>query len=346
MVFTKNDKRKIISSVLAVFMCFSTIMPITTIPAEAKAAPKLSAKSVTIAKGGKQTIKLKNGKGTWTIKGNGVAKIKSKSKTSVTLTPLKAGKTTLTCKVGKKKLNCNIKVLNNKIGGVEDMYYPAIIVGKSLTKSYTLPEGVSYKDNSYNKKIGKLTVKTKPNADTGETKVTLTVKALKPGRFSFDIYYLNEGNLEKETVKFVFINGFRGKSKAKKTDKNYNAWRRKTISTMVKADMSTWEIINAIGCLISSGKYSSKGGATGKQLWYGGNGTCVSGAKMMDDFMKDIGISSKIHFMGNKFGAVDIYGYNIMYMSQHKNTWVSLGGKRYELNPQPGWMWPMGTVKR
>ena len=110
--------------------------------------------------------------------------------------------------------------------------------------------------------------------------------------------------------------------------------------------MSTWEIIDAIGALISTGKYSTKGGATGMQLWYGGNGTCVSGAKMMNDFMKDLGVSSKIHFMGNKGRSVDIFGYNAMYASQHKNTWVTLGGKRYELNPQPGMMWPLGIVKR
>ena len=98
--------------------------------------------------------------------------------------------------------------------------------------------------------------------------------------------------------------------------------------------------------LISSGKYGTKGGVSAKQLWYGGNGTCVSGALMMDDFMKDLGINSKVKFMGNKGGSVDIYGYSIMYMSQHKNTWIRLGGKRYELNAQPGGMWPIGTVKR
>ncbi len=110
--------------------------------------------------------------------------------------------------------------------------------------------------------------------------------------------------------------------------------------------MTTWEIINALGTLIDSGKYGMKGGATGMQLWYGGNGTCVSGAKMMKDFMDDLGIKSSIHFMGNKRGAKDINGWYIMYASQHKNTWVTLGGKTYELNPQPGQMWPIGIVKR
>lgn len=338
--------RRTMVSLLAIIMCVIGILTVSSLTVEAKAAPKLSAKSVTIAKGGKQTIKLKNGKGNWTIEGNGVAKIKSKTKESVTIAPVKAGNTVVKCKVGKKTLTCKVKVLNNKIGGTEDMYFPAVIVGKTFSHSFTLPEGVSYKGNECDSKSGKLTVKTEKNNDTGETNVTMNIKALKPGRFKFTLLYMEGDKLLGETLNFVFINGFRGKTKVKKTDANYRKWRKKTISTMVKADMSTWEIINAIGSLISSGKYSSKGGATGKQLWYGGNGTCISGAQMMDDFMKDIGIKSKIHFMGDKGGSIDIYGYNMMYMSEHKNTWVTLEGKRYELNPQPGFPWPIGTVKR
>ena len=110
--------------------------------------------------------------------------------------------------------------------------------------------------------------------------------------------------------------------------------------------MSTWEIIDAVGTLISTGRYSMKGGATGLQLWYGGNGTCVSGAKMMNDFMKDLGVKCMVHFAGNDAFPVDIYGYNVGYGSGHKNVRVTLGGKRYELNPQPGIPWPLGTVRR
>ncbi len=340
-----NSKR-LLSSFLAIMMCITGALAFSAVSVEAKAAPKLSAKTITIAKGGKQTIKLKNGKGKWSIQGNGVAKIKSKSKTSVTITPIKAGSTTVTCKVGKKALKCKVKVLNNTIGDVDDMYFPAVIVGKSFKYSFTLPEGVTYKGADYDKSVGKLTVKTEPIADTGETKVTMNTKAYKPGRFNFCLHYQENGEALRDPGHFVFVNGFRGKAKAKKTDANYKKWRKKTISSMVDADMTTWEIVNAVGSLISSGKYGTKGGVSAKQLWYGGNGTCVSGALMMDDFMKDLGINSKVKFMGNKGGSVDIYGYSIMYMSQHKNTWIRLGGKRYELNAQPGGMWPIGTVKR
>ena len=115
---------------------------------------------------------------------------------------------------------------------------------------------------------------------------------------------------------------------------------------MVSADMTTWQIVHAIGYLISTGKYSLKGGADGKQLWYGGNGTCVSGAKMMHDFMKDLGIKSKIHFAGKMAAGKDIYGFTVFYGSGHKNTWIKLGGKFYELNPQPAMYWPIGIRAR
>ena len=344
---TKINKKSLLSSIIAVLICISAIVSASTIPVEAKAAPKLTAKSVTIAMGGSQTIKLYNAEqGKWVLRSNGVARIKKRSRKNVTVVPLKAGTTTLTCKVGRKTLKCKVKVLNNSIGGVEDMYFPAVIVGKSFTHRFTLPEGVTYKGNEFDEKTGKLTVKTASDKDTGRTAVTMTVKAVRPGRFKSFFYYQEGEKTVYEPVDFVFINGFRGKTRASKTDANYDAWRKKTISSMVKADMSTWEIINAIGCLISSGKYSSKGGATGKQLWYGGNGTCVSGAKMMKDFMDDLGIKSSIHFMGGKGISKDIYGAYIGYASQHKNTWVTLGGKRYELNAQPGAMWPRGTVER
>ena len=319
---------------------------LSTETAEAKATPKLSKKSVMIAKGGSQTIKLKNGKGKWSVKKNGVVRIKKKTKKSITLVPVKPGKTVVSCKVKGKKLKCKVRVLNNRVGSVNDDRFPAVIVGEMYKHSYYIPAGYTVKSLSYNSKLAKIIKNVSLDPNSGESKVTLTVKGIKSGRVKLNITYANGTKAETEIVPIVIISDFRGKAKAKKTDKNYKAWRTRTISRMVSADMTTWEMVDAIGYLISSGRYSSKGGSTGKQLWYGGNGTCVSGAKMMNDFMKDIGVSSKIHFMGNKGGATDIYGYSMMYMSQHKNTWIKLGGKRYELNPQPGMPWPLGIVRR
>ena len=345
MLRNRNLTRTLISIMLGIiFVAFGLILPTAT--AEAKADPKLSASSVTIAYGGKQTIKLKNGKGTWSIDGDDVIKIKKKTKTQITVAPVKKGVATITCNVGKKKLQCKVKVLNSKAGKAETDLKHAAVVENSLSFEYSLPKGVSFESAEYDKSIGKVTIKTSLDKNTGKTAVNVNVKALKPGRFNLVINHLNGTETETDTVAYAFINGFRGKSKAGKTDANYRKWRKKTISELVSEDMSTWEIIDAVGTLISIGKYSSSGGVTGMQLWYGGNGTCISGAKMMDDFMSDLGIKCKVHFAGNDKSPTDIYGYRIFYANQHRNVRVTLGGRTYELNPQPEVPWPIGTVKR
>lgn len=338
--------KSITSTVLMVlvFAAFGLILQTTLV--EAKAAPKLSAKSVTLAYGGKHTIKLQNGKGKWTVQGDDVVKVTKITKTQITLAPVKAGTASVICKSGKKKLKCRVVVLNNNIGAPETDLGNAAVVGQAFTSEYTLPKGVSLESVEYDKAVGKITVKTKLDPDTGETDFSLKFKALKAGRFPVTINYMNEDEPESEEFSLTFINGFRGKTKVKKTEANYKKWRKKIISSMVSSDMSTWEIIDAIGQLISSGRYGMKGGATGLQLWYGGNGTCVSGAKMMNDFMKDLGVTCKVHFAGDDDIAEDIFGFNVGYGFQHKNVRVKLGGKRYELNPQPGMVWPYGTVKR
>lgn len=345
-MFSNSKLRKAVSSILLVvmFAAFGFVLP--TVSVEAKAAPKLSASAVTVAYGGKQTIKLSSGKGTWSVDGDGVIKIKKQTKTQITVAPVKKGTATITCKVGKKKLQCKVKVLNNKVGNIESDFQHAAVVGESFGFEYSLPKGVSLEGTEYDKTAGRVTCKTSLDEKTGKTAVKIKIKALKPGRFTLKINYLNGTEPEADVVSYVFINGFRGKAKAGKTTANYRKWRKKTISSMVSADMSTWEIIDAIGRLISTGKYSSSGGATGIQLWYGGNGTCISGAKMMDDFMSDLGVSCKVHFAGNDKSPTDIYGYSIFYASQHRNVRVTLGGKKYELNPQPEVPWPIGTVKR
>lgn len=343
----RNRKFSCIVSVVLVvilFASFGFVLPTSAV--EAKASPKLSASSVTIAYGGKQTIKLQNGKGAWSIEGEDVIRIKKKTKTQITVAPVKRGTATIICKVGKKELRCKVRVLNSKVGNVATDFEHAAVVGDSFGGEYSLPKGVSLEGTEYDKTRGKVTIRTKLDEKTGKTTVTIRIKALKPGKFTLNINYMNGTEPESDTVSYVFINGFRGKAKAGKTTANYRKWRKKTISTLVSEDMSTWEIIDAIGTLISTGKYSSSGGATGIQLWYGGNGTCISGAKMMDDFMGDIGVSCKVHFAGKDKSPTDIYGYTIFYASQHKNVRVTLGGKKYELNPQPEVPWPIGTVKR
>jgi hypothetical protein len=233
-----------------------------------------------------------------------------------------------------------VKVLNNSVGNPRTQFDFALVVGQQEYWKYDMPNGMKLKSTTYDKKKGKVTV-----AVSGKT-VKITVKALKPGRFTVKNVLVRDGEQTNWNIDFAFINGFRGKAKAKKTGANYAKWRAKTINSLVSADMSSWEIVDAVGKLIASGKYSSKGGATGLQLWYGGNGTCISGAKMMKDFMDDLGVTCTVHFAGKDAPTTDIYGYKIYYASQHKNVRVRLGGKRYELNPQPENPWPIGTVKR
>ncbi len=344
-----NNNRKLarlISSVLLVLVFSALGLVLQTSIAEAKGTPTLSSKSVTIAFGGKQTIKLRKGKGKWSIEGDDIIRITKQTKTQITVTPVKKGTASITCRTGGKTLQCKVKVLNNKIGNAgEDLGY-ALVIGKPLSVEYTIPKDVSLESTEYDKTMAKVTVRKDPDKKTGITSIKLTIKPLKPGRFTLTLNYLDGSEPQTIKVPYAFINGFRGKEKISRTSANYRKWRKKTISTMVSADMSTWEIIDAIGKLISTGKYSSNGGVTGIQLWYGGNGTCISGAKMMKDFMDDLGVPCTVHFAGKDSPAKDIYGYKIYYAVQHKNVRVRLGGKRYELNPQPEATWPIGTVKR
>lgn len=335
---------KVLTVMLAAAMLV-TCVPVSA-SAGAKSAPELSSTYTTLAAGGSKTIKLSNGKGSWSVEGDGIVRVKKKTKTQITVAPVKSGTAVVSCKTGGKTLTCKVKVLNNRIGSPKKALGYAIVTGKSISVEYTLPKGVKLKSKKYDKTLGKVTTKTSLNNKTGKTTVKLKVKALRPGRFTLTLNYLNGSGTESAQVNYTFINGFRGKADYKKTRANYRKWRKKTISSMVSADMSTWEIIDAIGKLIAGGKYGNKGGVTGLQLWYGGNGTCISGAKMMDDFMSDLGVSCKVHFAGNDASIKDIYGNKLFYDSQHRNVRVTLGGKRYELNPQPGFPWPVGAVKR
>jgi len=303
-------------------------------------AKKLSTIYVKVAKGGTKTIKLKKGKGKWSFGGSGVIKFGKKTGKYVKIKPVKAGMETVYCKVGNSTYICMVKVLNNSVGNPRTQFDFALVVGQQEFWKYTMPKGMKLKSTTYDKKKGKVKVSV-----SGKT-VKITVKALKPGRFTVKNVVVQDGEKTNWNIKFAFINGFRGKAKAKKTSANYKKWRTKTINSLVSADMSSWQIVDAIGKLIASGKYSAKGGATGMQLWYGGNGTCVSGAKMMHDFMKDLGIKSKVHFAGKDKGPRDIYGNYMQYNKGHKNIYITMGGKTYEVNPQPGVPWPLGTVAR
>lgn len=117
-----NKKSKsLLTGALVLALTLSIVVPQESVRA-AKSAKKiaLSNKKITLVKGKKKTVKIKNAKGKkvkWSIKKKSIAKIKKKGKYAVRVTAKKKGKTTLVCKYKKgkkwKKLTCKV-VVNNK----------------------------------------------------------------------------------------------------------------------------------------------------------------------------------------------------------------------------------------
>lgn len=115
--------RKLKSGVagLLVFSLALGMAPIGNHEAQAAKKPKLSTKKVTIEKGKKKKVTVKNAKLykiSWKIKSKKIATFKKSGKYGVLLTAKKVGKTTLTCtlKKGKKKttLKCTVNVKTKK----------------------------------------------------------------------------------------------------------------------------------------------------------------------------------------------------------------------------------------
>ena len=81
----------------------------------------LSSKKVTVQKGNRKKVSVKNAKGKkikWSVKKKSIATLKKKGKYAVYITGKKVGKTTATCKVKSgrkwKSLSCKITVTDKK----------------------------------------------------------------------------------------------------------------------------------------------------------------------------------------------------------------------------------------
>lgn len=114
---TKTTRR--LTGVLAAVLTVSLVFPAGSAGAAKK--PSLSKKSVTITKGKSKTIQVKNAakaKITWKSNKPKIAKVKKKGKNACTITGIKAGSCTVSCKIstGKKPktLKCNVKVKARK----------------------------------------------------------------------------------------------------------------------------------------------------------------------------------------------------------------------------------------
>ena len=94
-------------------------MGITLLPAQSEASkkPKLSAKSILLKVGQAKVLKVKNTrkKARWSIKsGKKYIKLKAKKRASVKIVGVKKGTAKVQCKIGKKKLDCKVKVQKTK----------------------------------------------------------------------------------------------------------------------------------------------------------------------------------------------------------------------------------------
>ena len=100
----KGNPIKFILVVMVFMVLFSTDVQ----------AAKLNKTSLTLQKGKTYTLKLQGSKkkATWKTKNKKIASLSNKKKTSVKIKAVKAGKTTITAKVGKKTYKCKVTVVN------------------------------------------------------------------------------------------------------------------------------------------------------------------------------------------------------------------------------------------
>lgn len=139
------------SAAALAFCMLATAVPVTNV--DAKAKPKLSKKKVTLTVGKKVKLKVKNAgkkKVKWKTSNKKVAKVNKKG----VVKAKKAGKATITAKVGKKTLKCKVTVKKSKgsaakknnaakrttVGGKNSFEFamiPDVFVGDSVDLFYT-----------------------------------------------------------------------------------------------------------------------------------------------------------------------------------------------------------------
>lgn len=105
----KKNRKKI--QVITGLLAFALMMVVPSVSANAASA-KLNKKTATVTVGKTVKLKVKNtGKAVkWTSSNKKVATVKKSGKYGAVVTGKKAGKTTITAKVGSKKLKCKVTV--------------------------------------------------------------------------------------------------------------------------------------------------------------------------------------------------------------------------------------------
>lgn len=117
-----KEERKAKCNLIKMALLIVTTVFIFSSPVQ---AAKLNKTSLTLVKGKTYTLKLKGTKkeATWKTKNKKIAKISGKKKSSVKVKAVKAGKTTITAKVGKKTYKCKVTVINPD-KGISDTTVP------------------------------------------------------------------------------------------------------------------------------------------------------------------------------------------------------------------------------
>lgn len=115
----KKQLRKFIICMLCVICTLVTFTPVN---ANAATKVTLSNTKITLKLGNTKVLKLKNAKGkvTWKTSNAKVVSIKKKDATSITLTPKKQGKVTITAKNNKKTYTCKVNVPKMKYDTWDD----------------------------------------------------------------------------------------------------------------------------------------------------------------------------------------------------------------------------------
>lgn len=286
-------------------------------------AASLSSKKITLAYGARKVIKVKGSskKAAWSISNKEVAVLTSKKAHSAAVVPKHAGSTVVTCKVGGKTLTCKVTVLNSAWEtSADEISKIGFAFPKKKNSVLVCKEGVHFQ---YNKSI--IRVVTAKNDWASTDRDTFPVDVLVIGKKTgTTTLRLSWSNGDSYSMKIISVPGMRKSGSSSK--KAYRSWRKKFIKTVLQKDVSTYQFINALCGIIGCQHYGYKGNGTGYDLWKTGYATCVGGARMVCDFMTDLGIPNKFHFAGKD---------SPLYGKQHYNCHIKINGKKHVIDAQP-----------
>ena len=115
-------KKQLKKFIICILCVICTLVTFTPVNANAATKVTLSNTKITLKLGNTKVLKLKNAKGkvTWKSSNAKVVSIKKKDATSITLTPKKQGKVTITATNNKKTYTCKVNVPKMKYDTWED----------------------------------------------------------------------------------------------------------------------------------------------------------------------------------------------------------------------------------